>query len=139
LDFGLEERRRFALQSKIRNSKSKMDALRKPRPIKAHTMSTIGGILALLIGVAGWYYLFYSQAASRLGSIESPASNQRRRRLRRVNGAVMLVLAVLLYAGFSTEQPQAFLLVWLGVCVLLAIVMVLGIADVWLTAKLPRR
>jgi hypothetical protein len=104
-------------------------------------MSTIGGILALLIGVAGWFYLFYSQATDRLASIEPPAANQRRRRLRRMNGAAMLVLAVLLYSGFYIDEYQEplFLLVWLGVCVVLVIIVALGIADVWLTAKLRRR
>jgi len=102
-------------------------------------MSTIGGILALLIGVAGWYYLFYSQAADRLVAIEAPVANQRRRRLRRMNGAAMLMLAVLLYAGIYTEAPQAFMLIWLGVCLLLAIILVLGIADIWLTVRLRRR
>jgi hypothetical protein len=102
-------------------------------------MRLLGGILALLIGIAGWYYLFYSQAAIRLGAIEPPTVNQRRRRLRQTNGAAMLVLAVLLYAGFFTASEQEFLLVWLGVCLLLAIIVALGIADLWFTAKLRRK
>jgi hypothetical protein len=102
-------------------------------------MRLLGGILALIIGIAGWYYLFYSRAAERLGVVEPPAVNQRRRRLRKINGLAMLLLAVLLYAGFYTASPQEFLLIWLGVCLLLAVVVVLGIADVWLTAKLRKR
>jgi hypothetical protein len=99
----------------------------------------LGGILALLIGIAGWYYTFYSQAAVRLGQIESPTANYRRQFLRRCNGVVMLLLAALLYAGFFTDNPQGFVLAWLGVCLLLPVVVVLGLADLWLTAKLRRK
>jgi hypothetical protein len=125
----------------IEECDDRSSAIQNPRSkIQNHPMPTIGGIFALLIGVAGWYYLFYSHAADKLAAIEAPVANQRRRRLRRLNGAAMLLLAVLLYAGLYTEEnPRAFMLVWLGVCVLLAIIVVLGIADVWLTAKLRRR
>jgi small basic protein len=52
---------------------------------------------------------------------------------------VMLLLAVLLYAGLFTASSQEFLLVWLGVCLLLAIVVALGITDIWFTSKLRRK
>lgn len=90
--------------------------------------------------MAGWYYLFYSQAAVLLGAIEAPALNLRRRRLRRANGVVMLVLAVLLYAGTDERNtPQSFVLVWLGVLVLFFAFVALAVMDLRLTARLRRR
>jgi hypothetical protein len=102
----------------------------------------LGGILALLVGVAGWYYLFYSKAAARLEGVEGSAINQRRQRLRRTNGAVMVLMAALLYAGSRVEpdqEPQAFVSVWLGVLVLFFVFVVLGVADIRLTARLRRK
>ena len=102
-------------------------------------MHLLGGILALLIGIAGWYYLFYSQASASLAKIEPAPDNRRRRRLRRLNSIIMLTLAVLLYAGFSIDAPQPFILIWLSICLLLTLILILGIADLWLTAKLKRK
>jgi drug/metabolite transporter (DMT)-like permease len=103
-------------------------------------MRSIAAILDLLIGVAGWYYLFYSKAAVRLDGIEEPAINQRRQRLRRINGLVMLLLAGSFYAGVFTvnieHTPQAFAAVWLSVLVLLLVIVVLAVADLRLTSKL---
>jgi len=65
---------------------------------------------------AGWYYMFYSRAAHRLGAIENNAANLRRIRLRRVNGFIMFLLAVGLFAGvWSVDHlhtPGAFLIIW---------------------------
>jgi UDP-N-acetylmuramyl pentapeptide phosphotransferase/UDP-N-acetylglucosamine-1-phosphate transferase len=102
-------------------------------------MQIFGGIIALIVGVAGWYYLFYSTAATRLGGIEDPAMNQRRQRLRRTNGAVMLLLGALIYAGSHVEAPHAFVLIWLSVLVLFFVFVALGMADIRLTAKLRRK
>jgi hypothetical protein len=106
-------------------------------------MHYLPGILALLIGAAGWHYLFYSPAARRLGAIEHPAVNLKRSRLRRANGVALLMLAGLFYAGFyavdDRQTPQTFVLVWLGVFVLLFIVVVLAVIDLRLTAKLRRK
>jgi drug/metabolite transporter (DMT)-like permease len=103
-------------------------------------MHSIAAILDMLIGVAGWYYLFYSKAAVRLGGIEEPAINQRRQRLRRINGMVMLLLAASFYAGVFTvnieHTPQVFAAVWLSVLVLLLVIVVLAVADLRLTSKL---
>ena len=97
-------------------------------------------IFALLTGVAGWFYLFYSQAAHRLSGIEDKRLNRRRVRLRRAGGVVMLALAVLFYAGFHTVDPQndpnAFVTVWLCVFVLLAMIIVLALLDMRLTYRL---
>jgi hypothetical protein len=100
----------------------------------------VAAILDLLIGVAGWYYLFYSKAAVRLDGIETPAVNQRRRRLRRFNGLIMLLLAGSFYAGIfavdADHTPQAFVAVWLSVLLLLLVIVVLAVADLRLTTKL---
>ena len=105
-------------------------------------MRILGGILALLVGVAGWYYLFYSKAAGRLDGVEAPAINQRRQRLRRTNGGVMVAMAALLYAGSRVEpdqSPQGFVFIWLGVLLLFFVFVVLGVADIRLTARLRRK
>jgi hypothetical protein len=96
----------------------------------------------LLIAIAGWFYLFYSRAAHKLGAIEEASVNNRRIRLRQVNGFVLLLLAIALYAGFhtvNTEPPtMAFALVWLGVMVLLMVSVILGMVDLRLTLRLRR-
>jgi peptidoglycan/LPS O-acetylase OafA/YrhL len=99
-------------------------------------------ILALLVGIAGWFYLFYSRAAHRLAGLEESAANGRRRRLRRVNGLVMLVLAVLIYVGFALDphrQPGPFIAVWITVIPLLLVVVTLALIDMRLTADIRRR
>lgn len=100
-------------------------------------MSSLPTILSLLIGAAGWYYLFYSRAAHQLRGMEHAAHNQRRIRLRRVGGFLMLLLAVAFFAGFETvnprENPDAFVLVWVAVMVLLALIVVLALIDLRLT------
>ena len=105
-------------------------------------MQNFPAILAFVVGVAGWYYLFYSKAAGRLGGIESPAANNRRSRLRRINGVAMLLLAVGFYAGFKFDpdsHPAVFLCLWIVVMLLLLLVVVLAIADLRLTARLRRK
>ena len=105
-------------------------------------MGSLPAIFSLLVGIAGWYYLFYSRAAENLGPIESAPVNRRRARLRRVGGFVMLLLAVCMYAGFYTfdakRSPAAFVLTWIAVFVLLLIVVLLALLDLRLTAKLRR-
>jgi hypothetical protein len=100
-------------------------------------------ILALLIAIAGWFYLFYSRAAHKLQGVEDPVTNNRRIRLRRINGFVILLLGITMYAGFrtvSTNPPtMAFLVVWLAVFVLMMIMVTLGMIDVRLTRKLRDR
>jgi len=99
-------------------------------------------ILALLTGVAGWFYMFYSKAAEGLGQVEEQRINNHRIRLRRVGGAVMLVLAALMYIGWyavSLDPPTvAAAGVWLAVLVLLALLSVLAMVDMRLTFRLRR-
>ena len=103
-------------------------------------MRALPGILALLIGVAGWFYLSYSRAAANLSNIEDQRVNTLRTMLRRVGAAVMLILATLLAVGtygFDLEHPSIqFFMIWLAVLVLLIAIVVLGLIDVRLTFKL---
>ena len=105
-------------------------------------MFVLPSILSLLIGIAGWYYLFYSRAAHRLAGVENDRLNRVRVRLRRVGGLVLLLLAPMFFAGFHTvdavEEPRAFVTVWLTVFGLLGMTMVLAMVDVGLTMKLRR-
>jgi amino acid transporter len=105
-------------------------------------MQNFPAILAFVVGVAGWYYLFYSKAATRLDGIESPTINNRRSRLRRINGVAMLLLAVGFYAGFKFDpdlHPALFLGIWIVVMLLLLLVVTLAIVDLRLTARLRRK
>jgi hypothetical protein len=99
-------------------------------------------ILALTVAIAGWFYLFYSRAAQKLDGIESPAINQRRSRLRRLNGAAMLLLAAGFYAGCQLDphpHPVIFLLLWTVVLILLILCVLLAVVDLRLTARLRRK
>jgi UDP-N-acetylmuramyl pentapeptide phosphotransferase/UDP-N-acetylglucosamine-1-phosphate transferase len=100
-------------------------------------------ILSLLTGVAGWFYMFYSKAAEGLSHVEEQRLNNHRIRLRRVGGAVMLVLAALMYIGWyavSLDPPTlAAAGVWLAVLVLLALLSVLAMVDMRLTFRLRHR
>ncbi|HZL34077.1 MAG TPA: hypothetical protein VFC78_02130 [Tepidisphaeraceae bacterium] len=97
-------------------------------------------VLALLIGIAGWYYLFYSRAAHKLAGIEAQPANLRRVRLRRANGGAMVALAILLYIGTraidSDRHPRQFLVIWLAVFAILVVIVLLAMADVRLTLTL---
>jgi UDP-N-acetylmuramyl pentapeptide phosphotransferase/UDP-N-acetylglucosamine-1-phosphate transferase len=103
-------------------------------------MSPLPAILALLTGVAGWFYLFYSRAAQGLSGIEQERWNRRRIGLRRIGGVVMLLLAVGFYLGFygfePERRPRTFLGVWLGVIVLLGVLVLLALIDVRLTLRI---
>jgi hypothetical protein len=106
-------------------------------------MRYLAGIFALLTGASGWFYLFYSRAAQRLAGIEDQRINDRRIALRRVGGAVMLLLAGLFFTGvYALDQPGwapvTIMAVWLAVFVLLIAVVVLAMIDLRLTRKLRR-
>jgi len=99
-------------------------------------------MLALLIGVAGWFYLFYSRATTNLSVLEDQRRNNRRAALRRFGAVVMLALAVLIAVGaygYDLEldrQPVSFYVLWLVVIALLMLIVVLALIDVRLTVKL---
>lgn len=105
-------------------------------------MDYIGPILAFLTAAAGWYYLFYSRAAENLAGLEAERLNRKRARLRRIGGAVMLLLGVGLYLGFraadSDNRPVAFVVIWLIDLALMAVLVVLALFDVRLTARLRK-
>jgi membrane protein YdbS with pleckstrin-like domain len=105
-------------------------------------MHTLPAIFALLVAAIGWYYLFYSKAASRLSSIEEEKSNRLRGLLRRINAILMLVMAVgialAMYKFNRDETYEQFLITWMAILLLLVVVMVLGLIDVRLTWKLRR-
>jgi peptidoglycan/LPS O-acetylase OafA/YrhL len=106
-------------------------------------MSAFTTCFSLLTAAAGWYYMFYSRAAAGLHGVEEERLNQRRRRLRQAGGFVMCLLAVGLFAGFNTVdpfvQPQAFVMIWIGVFVLLMLVVLLALMDLRLTWRLRHR
>lgn len=106
-------------------------------------MRYLPAILALLIAAAGWFYMFYSRAAQHLADFEHERLNRRRIRLRRLGGAVMLLMAIAFYAGFETfdpkHSPQAFVLTWAAVALLMVVILVLGLIDMRLTLQLRRR
>ena len=105
-------------------------------------MRTLPAIFALLVGAIGWYYLFYSKAASRLGGIEEQRANHLRGLLRRINAILMLLLAVGIALGMYKFDPDRnkveFALTWSAVMFVLLAVVVLGLIDVRLTWKLRR-
>ena len=103
----------------------------------------IPGAVAFFVGVAGWFYLFYSRAAFNLSAIENQSLNRRRVALRRVGAAIMLLLALGIAIGsysFDTEHPTfGFLVTWLLVMGLVMAMVILGLMDLRLTLKLRRR
>jgi hypothetical protein len=95
--------------------------------------------LSLLIAVAGWHYLFYSRAARRLEKIEDARVNLSRVRLRRVNGGIMLLLAVAFFIGSQAwlqSSAAGFIVVWLAVLALMLAILLLALLDLRLTWKL---
>jgi Na+/H+ antiporter NhaD/arsenite permease-like protein len=106
-------------------------------------MGWLPAIFALVLGAAGWYYMFYSSAAQKLVEVEGPVRNRRRVRLRRLNGLLMLLLGLSLAVGvygFDLERPGVgFALVWLAVVVLLGGIVVLAILDIRLTRQVKNR
>ena len=106
----------------------------------AYSLDMLQTAFALVVAAAGWYYMFYSEAASRLAQVEGEAVNRRRVRLRRLNGLMMFLLAVFFFAGFfavDLDRPTvAFFVVWLIAMFLLLAIVVLAVIDVRLTLKL---
>jgi hypothetical protein len=106
-------------------------------------MAVIAAIFALLVAAAGWFYLFYSKAAHHLANVEDAPLNARRVRLRRGGGFLLIVLAMLLYVGSAVvdwDKPTVwFLITWVSVMLLLAVVTLLALLDLRLTRQLRRR
>src|SRR4051794_248199 len=106
-------------------------------------MNGLRDVFCLLVAAAGWYYMFYSKGAANLSGMEAEDRNLRRRRYRQINGFVMVLLAIALFAGFHTvdaaTSAQAFVLVWLSVFILLMTVVLLAMVDLRLTWRLRHR
>ena len=101
-------------------------------------MNVVADMFSLLTGVAGWYYMFYSHAAQKLERIEAARLNALRIRLRRTNGFIMLLLAGCFYAACHRTEPHQFLVLFMAVLVLLAVIVSLALVDVRLTWKLRK-
>jgi hypothetical protein len=98
-------------------------------------------LVALACGVAGWFYLFYSNAAAKLAGIESARRNTVRVVLRRVCGAALVLLGAAFFAGFNIDEhrnPGAYLGVWAIALLLLLLIIILVGADLGFTLKLRR-
>jgi len=106
-------------------------------------MSALVDIFALACGVAGWFYLFYSKAATRLAPFEPPAKNTLRIRLRRLCGAAMFLLGAAFYVGFNAiddrRSPAIYLAVWMASMLLLLLIVGLVAADIHLTKAIRRK
>jgi hypothetical protein len=97
-------------------------------------------MFSLFVAACGWYYMFYSRAASRLSGIEDANINGMRVWLRKINGLLMFLLAISFFAGFfavDLDHPTRMTaLVWLAVCILVLLLMALGLVDLRLTWRL---
>jgi len=105
------------------------------------SMDYLPGIFALIVAAAGWYYLFYSQAAFRLQGVEDANRNRLRIRLRRVGGLVIMLLAASFYAMFVMLRRERFAaagVLILVVMFLMGAVMALGLIDLRMTRKMRR-
>lgn len=99
-------------------------------------MRPFAAILSLLIGAAGWYYLFYSRAAHNLAMLEEQRLNDWRILFRRIGGAIMLALAVCLALLFWRLETRAAPVYLLLVLVLLVLIVVLALVDLRLTWRI---
>ena len=106
-------------------------------------MGAVSAIFSLLVAAAGWYYMFYSRAATNLQGIEEQRLNRWRQRLRQTNGAVVMLLAIGVFALTNkfepTSSPAIAACILMAVMVLLAIMMLLGLLDLRLTWRLRHR
>ncbi len=103
---------------------------------------SIPAIFCVITAAAGWFYLFYSRAAHRLGAVEEQRANLARIRLRRAGATAMILLAIAFavgYYGTDVRRPTAtFAVAWLCVLLLLPVMLGIGLADLRLTRKLRR-
>ena len=100
-------------------------------------MKYLPDIFALIVLAAGWYYLFFSNAARRLSGIEDSSLNRFRVRLRRFNGIVMMLLAVTFFAANNTvTEPRSAAWVGMSIMLLMGAMLVLALIDLQLTRRL---
>jgi UDP-N-acetylmuramyl pentapeptide phosphotransferase/UDP-N-acetylglucosamine-1-phosphate transferase len=107
-------------------------------------MHALAASLSILCGAAGWFYLFHADRNAGLVGIEQAGRNRLRSVLRRVGGLAMLLLGAMFYVAFRLtpmqqgEPVRGAAMAWLAVFALLALVILLGGCDVYLTARLRR-
>lgn len=104
-------------------------------------MSWLPAIFSILVGAAGWFYMFYSKAAENLAGVEAASINRLRIRLRRIGAAAMIVLAAVFYIGcvaLEQRRPAEAAGYLLAVLVLMGAIVALGLVDLRLTQKLRR-
>jgi UDP-N-acetylmuramyl pentapeptide phosphotransferase/UDP-N-acetylglucosamine-1-phosphate transferase len=102
-------------------------------------MEYLPGIFSLVVAAAGWFYMFYSTAASRLASAEPSPANVLRVRMRRIGGLAMILLAIAFYVMFAAlarEDPVLAGTCLLVVCLLMSAIIVLGLVDLRLTHRI---
>jgi hypothetical protein len=102
-------------------------------------MLTARDIFAVLVAASGWHYLFFSGAARRLQAVEGPGNHRVRIMLRRFNGVMIIVMAVLFFAGsqpWMEQRPISYMCVWFGVMALLFFIIMGAFIDIRLTVKL---
>jgi len=106
-------------------------------------MDILAGIFAVLVFLAGWFYLFQSRGGQSLGGVEQQDINRRRIRLRRIGGGAMIALAICFAAGVfvvdTTEPTLAFLWVWSAAMALLVLIIALALMDLRLTWQLRKK
>ncbi|HEY8669051.1 MAG TPA: hypothetical protein VIL86_20545 [Tepidisphaeraceae bacterium] len=103
-------------------------------------MQILAGIFSLLVGIAGWFYLFYSRAVQNLAPLEDARLNRLRARLRRAGGLLMLLLAGCFFAMFRPNlEGRTVAMLMLGVLCLLAAIILLALIDMRLTWRLRQR
>lgn len=104
-----------------------------------YLVDALPGLFSIIVAAAGWYYIFYSRAASNLASVEATQTNQLRVRLRRVGGGAMILLAISFYVGVvEIDRHRAPLaIVCMGLVLLFMVVIVaLGLFDLRLTRRI---
>jgi|SRR6266571_2269368 len=103
-------------------------------------LRTFCAMFSLFVAACGWYYMFYSRAASRLSGMEDANINAVRIWLRRINGLLMFALAICFFSGFfavDLDHPTKMTaIVWLAVCGLILALLALGLVDLRLTWRL---
>src|SRR5579859_4945661 len=96
-----------------------------------------------MVAGSGWYYLFYSRAAYRLGKLEDQRINLSRIRCRRAAGGLLSLMGILIFIGSQPSfephaHPRIYISIWIAVMFLLLAVVVLAMIDLRLTLKLRR-
>lgn len=105
------------------------------------SIKILPAIFALIVAAAGWFYLFYSRAATRLSSVEASRDNRTRVRFRQIGGVAMMLLAFAFYSLFvavEREDVQSAAGYMVAVLIFMMMILTLGILDLRLTRKLRR-